>query len=215
MNFFKDILDFILPPHCAICKKPLKREESIVCKECMNSIEFITHPYDLSPLRIRPLATGDKMLQLIHLFKYRAKISIGKRLGEMMMPTLMDDAVLKQTDVIIPLPLYKTRQRQRGFNQSEILAVAMLKNERDIPIYKNVLIRAINTKSQTELSREQREKNVKNAFKVRTREPIKKKKITLVDDVFTTGATLTACAKVLLKAGAESVSAITAYHKSD
>ena len=223
MNFFKDILDFILPPHCAICKKPLKRQENLVCEKCIQGIELTYPRREIGSLRVKSLATGDRILELIHLFKYRAKISIGKRLGQMMSAVFENDKVLKQTDVIIPVPLYRTRQRQRGFNQSEILASAILKEPgkiavSSVSIYKNALIRTRNTKSQTSFTTENltpkqkidlRKLNVKNAFRARKPELIKDKNITLVDDVFTTGATLSECAKTLLKAGAESVSAIT------
>ncbi len=232
MNFFKDILDFILPPHCAICKKPLKRQENLVCEKCINGIELTYPRKEIDSLRVKSLATGDRILELIHLFKYRAKISIGKRLGQMMSAVFENDKVLKQTDVIIPVPLYRTRQRQRGFNQSEILASAMSKElgktaiieepgkigVSPVSIYKNALIRTRNTKSQTsftakDLSRSDkirlRKLNVKNAFWVRRPELVKGKKIALIDDVFTTGATLQECAKTLLNAGADTVSAIT------
>ena len=102
------------------------------------------------------------------------------------------------------MPLHKSRYRERGFNQSEIVAEEVSKIT-DLSVLKNALKRKKNTKDQTNLSPQQREENVKGAFVVTQPEMINGKKIILVDDVITTGATLNECARMLKQAGAEKI----------
>ena len=121
-------------------------------------------------------------------------------------PTLFD---LSDYNYLIPVPLHKDRSRERGFNQSELLA-RELENLFDIPIHLGNLVRVKNTKPQFSLeTREEKLTNVQNAFEVREPEKIEWKNILLVDDIFTTGATVSEIAKTLLNAGANRVDVFT------
>lgn len=116
------------------------------------------------------------------------------------MATLIQaDYVLKNADVLMPVPLFWWKKIRRGYNQAELLAQT-ISQETGIPI-QNVLTRVKNTKTQTRLSENERCDNVKNAFTVQTND-IKDKKVLLIDDVLTTGATIQECARVLKDAGA-------------
>jgi ComF family protein len=115
---------------------------------------------------------------------------------------------LSQPDVILPVPLHTKRLRQRGFNQAFILGKKIFPEWRD-KIDPHALVRHHWTQPQTELSATERYKNVKNAFKVAKPEKIKHKKILLVDDVFTTGATVNECARILLRSQASEVVVFT------
>lgn len=117
---------------------------------------------------------------------------------------------LKKTDLIIPVPLHRLRLMKRGYNQASLLANA-LSNLSGIPTCHDLLIRTHNTKTQGHLSNHDRFENVKNKFTVLTKNKskIKKKVITIVDDVFTSGATVTACADALKKAGAQEICVLT------
>ena len=112
------------------------------------------------------------------------------------------------SDVLIPVPLYPSREAKRGYNQATLLAQA-LGRQIGVPVAERALSRVRNTVSQTRLKRPERKKNVEAAFVFTSNETLAGKCVTLVDDVATTGATLDACAVVLLAQGIESVSAFT------
>lgn len=119
-------------------------------------------------------------------------------------------SILAKTDFFVPVPLHRLRLMKRGYNQASLLSNS-LSRLTGIPTHHNLLIRNHNTQSQGHLSHHDRHENVKNKFTVLTKNQskIKKKVITLIDDVFTSGATVTACADVLHKAGAQEICVLT------
>ena len=230
-----DILDFVYPQHCAICKQHLKKEERDVCEVCWNSLVTLPDPFcpycrsfyeprdtrcsfcesagrtieDHKIALVRSLGRFDDYYkELIHRFKYGKKIPLGKRLARRLGGTVNGDYTFLESDFLIPVPLHKSRYRERGFNQSEIVAQEISKIT-GISVLKSGLKRRKNTKDQTNLSPEQREENVRGAFTVTESERMNGKKIILVDDVITTGATLSECAHVLKQAGAEKIIGMT------
>ena len=128
-------------------------------------------------------------------------------LGELMNNFIADHLDRQAIDLIVPVPLYKSKLRERGFNQSLELA-AQISKMFSLPLSSNSLYRRKPTISQTELSRQERLINVKAAFAVRNN-LVFKKQVLLVDDVFTSGATVNECSKTLLEAGACAVSVLT------
>jgi len=114
-------------------------------------------------------------------------------------------------DLLIPVPLHPKRLRERGFNQS-LLLVKALSHRTGIPYEKRLLQKKRQTLPQVELSGREREKEVRNSFRIIKREALLGKTILLVDDVYTTGATVNECAKVLLAAGAERIDVFTIAH---
>jgi ComF family protein len=108
----------------------------------------------------------------------------------------------------MPVPLHTRRLRERGFNQSLLLA-RQVSRKRSIPLNFTALWRSRQTQPQTQLSGPERQKNVRGAFEVRNAEAVAGKRVLLIDDVFTTGATVQECAKALLDAGAERVDVLT------
>jgi ComF family protein len=145
---------------------------------------------------------------MIHLLKYGKRPSLAKRLGRMMSILVLRDPLLSRAELVVPVPLHSARQRERGYNQSELLASALAESL-GIRLVKNALVRRKNTKSQTGLTPEQRMRNVADAFEVKKPDTLKGKKVLLVDDVMTTGSTLRFCAEALLGAGADKVFGIT------
>jgi ComF family protein len=107
-------------------------------------------------------------------------------------------------DFIVPVPLHSLKQREREFNQAEILA-GRLSAATKIPLHTKLLRRVTSTKTQTRLTKQQRAENMRGAFAVRTGEKLAGEKVVVVDDVFTTGATTSACAQALRAAGAGEV----------
>ncbi|MBI4842921.1 MAG: ComF family protein [Nitrospirae bacterium] len=118
---------------------------------------------------------------------------------------------LPEADMAVPVPLYTKRLKERGFNQSALLG-KHIANRAGVPLMLNVLVRSRNTLPQVGLSAKERRKNIMNAFDVVSHESVKGKKVMLIDDVFTTGATVNECSKVLKKAGAEEVFVVTLTH---
>ena len=151
----------------------------------------------------------DEIFQkIIHLFKYRRKLSLSKPLAALMGATVRGDARYSPMEALIPVPLHSAKRRARGYNQSELLA-RDLSRTTGLPLLERVLVRALNTRSQSKLSLSGRMANVQDAFRVKAPRQIQDRQIVLVDDVLTTGATADACASALLKAGAAQVSVVT------
>ena len=234
----KDILsgitDILFPPTCSACGTVLIYDRAYpFCPECLSTIQFAATPLCTScgqpfatsegtnhlcedcimsppPFSIaRSLGKYDAaLLDTIHLFKYHGKISVGEDLGKMMATTSYDSLVIQHYSPIIPVPLHPNRLKERGFNQSLVLAQQISKRF-SIPLDFTSLRRTVLTEAQVNLSREKRAANVRGAFEVTDRNRIKVKKILLIDDVYTTGSTVKECSKILKKNGAHEVAVLT------
>lgn len=141
----------------------------------------------------------------ICLFKYRGKVSLASALGALMTEQL---PLLGRLDVIMPVPLHRERLRQREFNQSLLLA-DHIGRVLGIPVSYTNLIRTTSSPPQTTLSKKSRLKNLRGAFALQYPDEIIKKRVLLIDDVFTTGTTVNECAKSLRKAGSSDVLVLT------
>jgi ComF family protein len=147
--------------------------------------------------------------EAIHLLKYQKKEIMAKPLAKLVLTLLPTLICIRDYDCIMPIPLHKNRQRDRGYNQVQLI-VSRLKDDIKLPVEKKALIRIKETKPQSLLETvNQKIENVKDAFVIRTPEAIRSKKILLVDDIFTTGATVSEATKALLKAGASRVDVLT------
>jgi ComF family protein len=228
------IADLIFPPRCITCGVILKEHGPLpFCPQCTAGIRFIRSP--LCPrcgipfppaegedhlcgeclITHRPFAVAravglyeDTLLTAIHLFKYRGRIGIGKVLGSIMADFAGGIWDMKVFSSVMPVPLHRKRLRERGFNQTVILARKIAKRFA-LPLDFLTLRRAVFTSPQVGMGREERTVNVRGAFTVRKPERTIGKRILLVDDVYTTGSTLAECARTLLNAGADSVAVIT------
>jgi ComF family protein len=228
------IVDLVFPPRCTACNDLLERHGSLpFCPSCLAGIRFIRSP--LCPRCGTPFEAtegedhlcGDclttersyavarsvaryegALLAAIHRFKYRGKIGIGTVLGRIMADFAAEIWDMKAFERIVPVPLHRKRLRERGFNQSVILARKLSKRF-DIPLDFTSLRRQSLTPPQVGLGREARAANVQGAFTVSHPERIAGRKILLVDDVYTTGNTLEECARVLIQAEAKTVSVLT------
>jgi ComF family protein len=148
--------------------------------------------------------------ELIHLLKYEGVRPVANLLGRMMNEVIAGLAPYFEGDgvVVVPVPLHASKSRERGFNQSELIVRAALKRpplERQFRIEAGVLERWRFTESQTGLSRHRRQENIRGAFKVALPEKVIGREVLLVDDVFTTGTTVSECARILRRAGATRV----------
>jgi competence protein ComFC len=226
----RDVFDVVLPPYCGVCDLLLEPNEKVVCESCFQAIRFQDssfcwvcgrplkkkasrcekcEEYPLTLSRVRSLGLyDDNLATIIHLLKYQQKPSLARRLGRMMSVVVLRDPVLSRAELVMPVPLHPVRRRERGYNQSELLSKS-LANSAGFPLVTKALIRGRNTRSQTDLSPEERFRNVNGAFCVRHPDTVDDKIVLLVDDVMTTGYTLDSCAQVLLDAGTNKVCGIT------
>jgi len=163
----------------------------------------------------------DKLRELIHLLKYESVMPVQVPLGRMLAEAVAEllPAWGDSNVVLLPVPLHRSRRRSRGFNQAELIAKAALKRlPGRLEFASDVLIRQRETISQVGLSREERIENMRGAFRVAEPGRIKGRTVIVVDDVMTTGTTLSECARVLKRAGAQKVWAATvarAFHGVD
>jgi ComF family protein len=198
-------------PMCTCCGVPLRsrQDQNHLCGDC------IAHPKKFRMARAA-MVFDQQLMAVIHRFKYAAKIQLARPLGGLMLSVFMHLWEGEKVDLLLPVPLHPKKFRNRGFNQSYFLvrswkaaADAMRITLPDIAVHPNVLIRTKATVPQTGLGRRQRSKNVKDVFSLRFPEKVYGKKLLVVDDVYTTGATVNECARTLLKFGAERVDVLT------
>ena len=204
-----DKIEFIKPPLCPKCGRPFASDISLsyspdhLCSECRDTKTYFD----------RAAAVGayeGTLAEAIHLFKYRHKKGLGRALGRIMVEHISSNPSLftLPSIIAIPVPLHPKRLREREFNQSLILTKE-ISNVFKIPILVDNLHRILWTRPQIELKGEERLVNVKGAFALKNHKAIEDKSILLIDDVYTTGATVRECSKVLKKAGAKEVYVFT------
>lgn len=188
-----------LPPYCMKCGRSLpgRYDANIICAPCNNS------HYYFSSAR-SPYIYEGVMGECIQSLKYRAMLQIMGLFERLLLKSLANSSLCTAKDIITPVPLHKTRLRERGFNQAELLA-SLIKQINHIKIHTGLLKRIKPTRPQTKLTRPQRTDNIKGAFEVILPSAVKEKDILLIDDVFTTGSTANECARVLIEAGAKRV----------
>lgn len=233
-DFFHEISDTLFPPLCLSCSEVLPSgPQEVFCPECRRQITFITGnrcpvcgiTFPDSPsgdhlcgscLENRPwfssaraaVAYDGVILDAIHQFKYGRNITTGAALASFLADFDFTDMDFGIFDAIVPIPLHIKRLRERGFNQSLILARA-LGEKYGIEVDFSLLKRCKLTLTQTGLNKKEREKNISGAFVAAEPARIHGRNLILVDDVYTTGATINECAKTLIKAGAEQVAVLT------
>lgn len=194
---------FIRPPFCRRCGLPFEGELSAPF-ECANCRDMELH---FCFARSAVSAKG-VVLEVIHRYKYNRAMWFEPFLADLLVREAAPELRGQRWDYVVPVPLHPAKKRQREFNQAERLA-KHLSAATGIPLETNLLKRVIPTRTQTKLTRQERAENMRNAFTLRDGQRLTGKRILLFDDVFTTGATTSACAKVLRTAGAEEVAVWT------
>jgi ComF family protein len=230
----RDLADVLFPPRCHSCRTVAEKlTNDLFCPACEEKIRYIRTPlcpacgipYDDSegsdhlcgdcltapkPFAVaRSVAAFDGvLLEAIHAFKYHNKTGMGTGLGRMMTSDSYTGMDMQDYTIIMPVPLHIRRLRERGFNQSLLLA-KVLSASYAIPLDFITLRRERDTPPQTMMGRKERQANIKGAFGVTDKERVRKQRVLLIDDVYTTGSTLAECARVLLNCGAAQVGVLT------
>jgi ComF family protein len=213
------ILDFIFPPVCLNCRQLLSAHEKFICNPCWEAIERVHPGHPLyCETREKLLASGvvsnlvscfvfqseGAVQRLAHAVKYEGFETLGVWLGQELGRAIRSAGI--QADCLIPVPLHKRKFRERGYNQAELVArgIAELIG---LPVRTDIVRRKRFTETQTKLDLEQRRKNMEEAFEIVPGKDIEVsgKAYIIVDDVITTGATITSCAGEFVSAGASRV----------
>jgi ComF family protein len=222
------VLDLALPPLCPACREPLG-EDGGLCATCWSKLSFIAPPYcerlgipfvyDPGPgilsmqaiadppayTRARAAVRYDAVArELVHAFKYADRLDLAPVMGRWMAQA--GAALIADADALVPVPLHWRRLWGRRFNQAAALA-NVIAQATGVPLEADLLRRTRATPQQVGLARTERAKNVEGAFRVpaERRTAVKGRRLVLIDDVLTTGATVDTCARALLRAGAADV----------
>ena len=219
------VLDLVYPPFCLVCGR---RDQNYLCAKCIEEIDVIDAPfcrkcgtpceeykcqqclereYHFEYARSAAVF-GGALREAIHSLKYKFHLPLADPLADLMARCFHETYLAGRVDLAIPIPIHSSRLLERGFNQAEELALRLRKRI-SLPVESGVLYKPRKTRHQVDLPQDLRTINVQGAFAVRNTGRIAGKRILLIDDVFTTGSTLSEAARVLREAGAETVHAYT------
>lgn len=212
-SYLADFVALVFPQLCPACGESLVAGEKIICTNCLFNLPLTN--FHLQPDNVVArqfwgkvniqgayalyyFTKGGKVQNLLHLFKYKGMRKIGPVLGNIAGGQLAKSDIFNTVDVIIPVPLHKSRLKQRGYNQSACFAEGIVQKLK-VPVDETSLLRIKATETQTHKSRFSRFENMQQVFEITDPEKLKNKHVLLVDDVVTTGSTLEACAALLLE----------------
>jgi ComF family protein len=205
------LLNLLFPPRCVACRAA----GDWLCPACLDLILFFEPPWpslmeESWPLQeVRSAAhLSGPLREAIHSFKYKGLRALAGTLGQIVYDCW--EAEPWPIDVIVPVPLHPQRRRERGYNQSTLLARELARHT-GLPVVEGTLVRVTPTRPQVGLNAAERAENVRDAFRCRGKD-LSGLQVLLVDDVLTTGATLRACAQALLEGGANAVWGLTLAH---
>jgi ComF family protein len=211
LSYLRDFTGLFFPGYCAACENALYKNETILCLKCFAALPrtgFHQNPdnevarifWGRIPVRhataLMYFIKGSHYQHILHELKYNGRKEVGTEMGRLFGIELKNSP-FSDADLIHPVPLHPAKQRQRGYNQSEIIARGMADILR-LPVETAVIRRMEDTRSQTHKSRYERWENVGQVFRCEDPDPVRNKHVILVDDVITTGATIEAVASSIL-----------------
>jgi ComF family protein len=226
------LVDLLLPRACVSCERPVGAgDRGVICGTCWTRVRTLPHPQcercghpararrcrwcDQLPPFVRAARSvcwipGGTAAAIVHALKYGGWHAVADEMAERMARLAWPADVVAERTAVIPVPLARVRERERGFNQSERLARSLAARWR-VPAWTHCLERSRATQTQTRLTPEERRHNVSGAFRAApsARASLRGAHVVLVDDVVTTGATLSECAATLFEGGARIVSIVT------
>ena len=213
LSLRNNLTDFLFPRTCAMCRSRLSTTEADVCASCLRSLHRVTYQQDGRHGAIERLFWGRIQIEratsffyydsqeahdMIHAFKYFNRPTVAQTLGHVFAEEMSHTDFFEGVDGLVSLPLHWRKRLRRGYNQSDYI-VKGLNEATGIPILRNTVKRIRNNPSQTHLTHQEREENVRGIFKLVKPELVSHRHILLVDDVLTTGSTLTSCAMELAR----------------
>jgi ComF family protein len=223
VSFWHRLLDLISPRLCVVCGQRLTVSEDVICTKCnlhLPRTDFHQDPYENEMAKLFwhqiPVERATALFyyeshaetaNILYELKYKGHPEVGEVMGRLMAKELKPSGFFDGIDGIVPIPLAKKRQRQRGYNQSLEIARG-ISAITSLPIYNKVVRRKAFEGSQTNKGRWERNENVEGVFELKDASAIQGKHLLMVDDVVTTGATVIACVQELCKAGNVKVSVI-------
>ncbi len=212
-NIYHLLLDQIYPHTCFICRVLLQHHTAVVCQACLAGFNPVPKENRLSHLIVHSGIDAayagwyyeKGLVNLIHSLKYNDMAKLGRTLGQLL-GQVINQQLLGPIDIISAVPLHRVKYRERGYNQAAWIAKGIAEVW-SVPVHNNILKKNKYTISQTTLKKAERQKNMLTAFTVVN--PVEGQAIALVDDVITTGSTISACAVTLKTAGAARIVALT------
>ncbi|MDF9800573.1 ComF family protein [Catalinimonas alkaloidigena] len=216
---FNDFISLLFPHCCVVSKLPLAKGEQYISTSFANALP----KYDLHHTNVNlerkfsglvdikyvlvyyKFSKKSGVQKILHHLKYRNLPEIGILTGKWFGHSLRAAGYQDKFDLIIPVPLHKSKQRKRGYNQADYIAKGIAE-VLEIDWSENILQRKVNTQTQTKKSRAERFSNTENIYAIQNQAFIKEKRILIIDDVITTGATVGQCADLVLKEGGKEVS---------
>jgi ComF family protein len=211
-TYIEDFWHLLFPHICEACGNALNKGEEILCFQCLYDLprtdysEFLENPITelfAGRLKIEKATAlftfhkGSRFRKLLHSLKYKNKPEIGIILGKELAAQMLKSKNFLDIDFLIPVPLHPKRKKQRGYNQSEMIAKGISQITK-IPLSIENLVRNKETVTQTKMTKEERWTNVSGKFSIKNPAQLKGKHVMLIDDVVTTGSTMEACGEILL-----------------
>ena len=208
----KLVLDLLYPPVCGICGKIDQKELCPKCAIKLRNLEkarlyAYPHTHFEKHFYLFPYEgiIREKLIQ----YKFQGKSYLSTFFAKILQNHEKMSRLLEKYDIIIPVPMYSKKEKLRGYNQTALIAKEIAKAYQNL-IYDGKSLQKIkDTKMQSSLNKKQRKNNIKNAYNVINQQKIKNKKIVLLDDIYTTGATANECSKMLKQAGAKEILVVT------
>ena len=223
------LIELLFPRRCPVCDKPVDRMGSFVCKKCRTTLRYVHSPYCMKCgkklkedtkeycedckntqhlfERGRALYEYDSIKTAIYRFKYEGRREYADFFGKELTRRFGEQIKEWKVDAFVPVPLHAEREKKRGYNQAALIA-KVLGRELNIPVNEKIICRAKATLPQKQLNGKERQNNLKNAFKIGQND-VKLNTVVVVDDIYTTGATMDAVAECLKNAGVGKVYCIS------
>jgi len=234
-NYFAACVDLLYPRTCPVCRAPIDSADAAVCRDCVAAISFLEQPVcgrcgrhvsiSYSGAIGCAACAGEKLIadrvialgiyegglkECIHAFKFGRKERLGAWVAEMMVSSLRrNQADMLGYDLVVPVPMHPAKRKERGFNQAEVMS-RHLARLLAIPCNPGVIRRNVRGQTQSSLSRKDRFQNVAGAFQCASPNSVRGRRVLLVDDIFTTGATAAACSSLLKHSGAREITVLVA-----
>lgn len=199
MTIWQPLLDFFLKPSCPLCDRPTSTTLCIYCDRQLQSEQLNDPLQKTAPFILAWGSYSGTLKRAIAQCKYQNHPQLGYHLGELLGQTWLDTTPCQLLVTAIPIPLHSEKQRQRGFNQAELIAKGFC-NRTGISLNRS-LLRVKSTEAQFQLNIIDRQQNLANAFQLKPNHKLQGRSIILIDDIYTTGATIAAASQALQKAG--------------